>query len=96
MTRSYATRNHAQMTESGELIRDYRLNQKPKMPQETLAAKVGITKASLSRVESGKLSLSIALARKLADATGIPFRKLRPDLAEMVDAPPTQPEGAAS
>lgn len=89
MTESYAMRNHKHMTESGERIRDYRLSQKPRMPQEDLAVKVGITKASLSRIESGKLPLSIDLAQKISEATGIPFRDLRPDLAAMVEGLPT-------
>ncbi len=74
------------MTEAGELIRGFRLSQMPKLSQGALAARVGITKASLSRIESGKLPLSIDLGRKLSIETGIPFRRLRPDLAEMVEA----------
>lgn len=80
-------RNHRPMAESGELIRDFRRSRKPKMPQSELATAVGITKASLSRIESGKLALSLDLAKKLSAETGIPMRALLPDLAAMFNEP---------
>ena len=84
------------MTESGEVIRDYRHGQEPRMPQEVLAAKVGVTKATLSRIESGKLPLTLDVALKISAATGIPMRKLMPELADKFDQQPSRPEGVAS
>lgn len=83
------------MTESGELIRDFRRNQTPKMTLKTLADKVGITKASLSRIETGKLALSTETAKKLAVVMQVPLRQLLPELAELMNAPPAAPDAQA-
>lgn len=49
---------------------------------ETLAKRVGSTKASLSRIETRLQMPSPALARVLQKVTGIPLWELRPDIWE--------------
>lgn len=86
MTKSYGTRNHCRMSDSLHPIRAYRQAQTPPMTLEGLAGRIGISKVSLSRIETGKQELSPALAKKVFEATGIPLRELRPDLAGMFEA----------
>ncbi len=45
-----------------------------------IAVMVGVEHASLSRIESGRQNPSAELASRIAKATGIPFRDLRPDV----------------
>lgn len=80
------------MTDEIHAIRAYRQAQKPPLSLESLAADVGVTDATLSRVETGKLPLSVPLAKKLHLRTGIPMAVLCPDLAPMFqsDAEATQ------
>jgi transcriptional regulator with XRE-family HTH domain len=74
------------MNDSGTLIREFRKAQK--LPLKTLAGDVGVTGATLSRVETGKLGLSLELAKKLSERCGIPMAQLRPDLAPMFQGDP--------
>lgn len=53
------------------------------MPLKALAGRLGLTKASLSRIENGKQSMTPRVARKLSEETGIAIRDLCPELAEM-------------
>lgn len=53
---------------------------KRKLTQEALAALVGTTKATISRIESGKRKPSVPLARRIAKTTGISMKALRPDV----------------
>lgn len=71
------------MTDEVHAIRAYRMAQKPRLSLESLAADVGVTDATLSRVETGKLRLTVDLATKLSLRTGIPMAVLCPDLAPM-------------
>jgi transcriptional regulator with XRE-family HTH domain len=64
-------------------IRAYRLSQKPPMRQADLAKRVGTTKFNLSRIETGKQTLTEDLLFRFVAETPIPARKLRPDLAEL-------------
>jgi transcriptional regulator with XRE-family HTH domain len=68
-------------------VRAYRLNQTPPLKQEVLADRIGTTKANLSRIETGKQTVSEALLPKLVAETGIPARVLRPDLAKLFATP---------
>lgn len=70
------------MPDSVHPIRAYRKSQHPPIPLETLAGDVGVTKATLSRIETGALALSDKLALRLARRTGISMQVLRPDLFE--------------
>jgi len=71
-------------------LRAYRLGQDPTITLEDLADRLGTTKASLSRIESGKQQLSEELLRKLVAETGISASALRPDLAKLFMKPPRQ------
>lgn len=71
-------------------IRLYRQAQTPVVTLATLAEQVGISKANLSRIETGDQELTASLAKKLSDVTGIPMRVLCPDLAKMFDAEAAQ------
>jgi len=53
------------------------------MTIEALAGRLGITKAQLSRIETGKQRVSDDLLPKLVAATGIAAAKYRPDLAKL-------------
>lgn len=64
-------------------VRAYRHSFEPPLSQEVLAGDVGITKPHLSRIETGKQRVSDDLLPKLVARTGIPARKLRPDLAKL-------------
>lgn len=60
------------------------------MPLSVLAVDVGVTKATLSRIETGDMRLSIELAKKLNARTGIAMALLLPELASMFEAPQTE------
>lgn len=75
------------MADSVHPVRAYREAQLPKLPLEALAGDVGVTKATLSRIETGAMSLSDKLAKRISDRTGIPMRVLRPDLFAEAGAP---------
>lgn len=76
------------MTDEIHPIRAYRQAQKPRLSLESLAADVGVTDATLSRVETGKLPLSVPLAKRVSLRTGIPMAVLCPDLAPMFQGDP--------
>lgn len=78
------------MADSLHPVRAYRLGQTPPLSLDALAERVGVTKSSLSRIETGKLSLSQDLAIKLSRATGIPMRKLCPELAALFAPEPAE------
>lgn len=76
------------MADSIHPIRQYRHKQTPPLPLRTLAAQVGITKVSLSRIETGKQEPSPELWQRLSQETGIPMRELCPKLAAMFETAP--------
>jgi transcriptional regulator with XRE-family HTH domain len=59
----------------------YRRRQQPPMTQTALAEKLGVTRAMVSLVESGKRRMSVDLMVSAAVRTGIAPALLRPDLA---------------
>lgn len=63
-------------------IKAYRKSHNPPLRLEDLAARVGTTKANLSRIENGLQLVSEGLLPKLIAETGIPGNVLRPDLAK--------------
>lgn len=71
------------MTDEMHAIRAYRKAQKPPLSLDSLGADVDVTGATLSRIETGKLPLTVDLAKKLSLRTGIPMAVLCPDLAPM-------------
>jgi putative transcriptional regulator len=54
--------------------------------QEDAAARLGISKPTVSRLEKGRRMPSLTLAVKLSERTGIPVKLFRPDLAEILEA----------
>jgi transcriptional regulator with XRE-family HTH domain len=79
------------MGKSGHTIRAYREAQRPPLLLRELAARIGISKASLSRIENGKQELTLDLARRIAATTGVPLRELLPGVAREF-ATPEPPE----
>lgn len=73
------------MADSIHPVRAYRKAQEPPLPLHALAGDIGVTKATLSRIETGDMPLSIELAKKLSARTGIPMSRLLPDLASMFE-----------
>jgi transcriptional regulator with XRE-family HTH domain len=69
-------------------VRAWRLAQKTPVRLEDLAARVGTTKANLSRIETRKQAISDELLPKLMAETGIPAGRLRPDLAKLFNIAP--------
>jgi transcriptional regulator with XRE-family HTH domain len=59
----------------------YRNRQNPPMTMSALGDKLGVTRAMISLIESGKRRMSVDLMISAAIRTGIPPAQLRPDLA---------------
>lgn len=57
-------------------IRTWRKSQTPKVTLAVLAEQVGVTPSHLSEVENGHNKLSLDLAVKLSEKTGIEIAKL--------------------
>ena|SRR5258707_466709 len=72
---------------AGMAIRAWRDSQNPRVKQQTLAARVPTTAATLSRIEAGKQAISEAMLPRFMTLTGIPAGVLRPDLAHLFNAP---------
>ena len=51
-----------------------------------LAEKIGVTKVTLSRWESGARKIRLDTVRRVSKVTGIPVRQLRPDIAKHFEA----------
>jgi transcriptional regulator with XRE-family HTH domain len=83
LTECYTVRNAVRMTDSGSLIRTHRTRLSPPLSLGDLAARTGITKASLSRIETGKQALTLPTGRKISVALGIPLDRLMPEVAAM-------------
>lgn len=66
----------------------FRKRQDPPLTLEGLADLLGVSKATVSRWESGGRNPDPAIVPKISKATGIPASKLRPDLAEVMAPPP--------
>lgn len=56
-----------------------------------LGEKVGMTKATLSRIETGDMALTLDAARRISAATGVPLRELMPEVAKEFEPAPCQP-----
>lgn len=62
-------------------IKAYRQRQKPKVSQQTLAGRIGVTRFTVLRWESGN-PIEVEKLKDVTRETGIPAKELRPDLAE--------------
>jgi transcriptional regulator with XRE-family HTH domain len=78
------------MQDRPELIRDWRQSQDPPVRLEEMARHVGVTKASMSRIERGLQGLSPDKIPIISQVTGIPPAVLCPALARLF-----APAGAA-
>lgn len=67
--------------ESIHPLKSYRESQSPPLSQEQMAALLGVSKASVSRWETGERKPEQALVPRISAKTGIHPAKLRPDLA---------------
>jgi transcriptional regulator with XRE-family HTH domain len=70
--------------ESIHPLRNFRETQNPRLTQDQLANLLGVSKASVSRWETGTRKLDEDLLSSVSAKTGIPKAKLRPDLAELL------------
>jgi transcriptional regulator with XRE-family HTH domain len=52
----------------------------------SLAKELGVTPSTITRIIRGERKPGVALARRIADATGVEIWKLRPDLYPPEDA----------
>lgn len=59
-----------------ELIREFRHRQQPPITQEALGKRIGLSKASISRIEAGKQQIERDVAIRLSRVTDIPAAKL--------------------
>lgn len=65
-------------------LRAYRERQDPPLTQDALAELLGVSKAAVSRWESGIRKPDETACRVIREKTGISVRKLRPDLVELL------------
>lgn len=77
-------------------LRAFRLRQQPAMSLNALARRLATTKATISRIETGKQRITEALLGKLVAGTDIPAHVLRPDLAKLFASPPTRRRARAA
>lgn len=65
-------------------LKTYREQQDPPLTQEDLARLLGVTKATISRWESGSRKVDAEKLPEVSEKTGIAAPMLRPDLAELM------------
>jgi transcriptional regulator with XRE-family HTH domain len=63
-------------------LRAFRRNHEPKLSQAALAERLGVTRLTVTRWESGARKIDPDLVLVVAAETGIPAKELRPDLLE--------------
>lgn len=63
-------------------LRTYRKSQEPKLSQAALADRLGVTRLTVTRWESGARKIDPDLVPLVAEKTGIPAKDLRPDIVE--------------
>lgn len=62
----------------------YRESQDPKLSQAALAERLGVKRLTVVRWETGARKIDDSKLSDVSTKTGIPRRKLRPDLAELL------------
>ena len=66
-------------------LKTYRESQDPKLSQEALAKKIGVTRHTVLRWENGGRKIDEKKVYDVAKVTGIPPKELRPDLVERLE-----------
>jgi transcriptional regulator with XRE-family HTH domain len=64
-------------------LRAFREKQRPRLSQEGLGDMLGVTRTTVARWETGARNVDRDLVTTVAQKTGIPPAKLRPDLADL-------------
>jgi transcriptional regulator with XRE-family HTH domain len=65
-------------------LKAFREEHKPPLTQEELAIRLGVTRTTVARWETGTRRLGEVMLPKVSKKTGIPVRTLRPDLAVLM------------
>lgn len=68
-------------------LRAFRKRQKPPLSQDDLAKVFGVSRVTVTRWESGARLMDPDYLQVVAERTGIPPAKLRPDLAQVLKRP---------
>jgi len=66
-------------------LKTFRGSQKPRLSQKQLADLLGVSRTTVARWETGTRRIGGELLHTISKQTGISKRKLRPDLAELID-----------
>lgn len=67
----------------------YRNKQEPRLSQAQLASRLGVSRVTVTRWESGARKIDEEKLPKVSEETGIPKNALRPDLADLMREPAT-------
>ena len=67
-------------------LKAFRNSHDPRLSQEALADKLGVSRLTILRWESGERKISPNLVPNIAEKTGISPKDLRPDLAKTYGA----------
>jgi len=65
-------------------LKAYRLRQDPRLSQEQFAKRLGVTRTTVARWETGTRKVDQDLLLKVVEETGIAPTELRPDLADLM------------
>lgn len=68
-------------------LRAYRERQQPPLSQQELAELLGVDRVTVTRWEAGSRQIDVEKLPQVAERTGIAPSDLRPDLAEIFNAP---------
>jgi transcriptional regulator with XRE-family HTH domain len=63
-------------------LKTFRQKQEPKLSQAALADRLGVTRLTVTRWESGARKIDPNLVPLVSEKTGIPAKQLRPDIVE--------------
>ena len=67
--------------EFGRLVREAREEAKPKLTQDRLASTVGLSRTSITNIESGKQHIPLHVLYAIAEGIGVTPARLLPDVA---------------
>lgn len=72
--------------DSSSPLKNFRLNQTPRLSKAGLAKLLGRSRPTVHRWETGERKIGPESLSEVSQKTGIPKRELRPDLAELIGA----------